>query len=306
MNRLLSILGPTASGKSSVALELARQLDGEIISCDSMQVYRGMDIGTAKASLSERNEIKHHLIDCLDIDQSFSARDFQLAADGIIRDIIARGKQPILCGGTGLYARALLYGFDLRPSDKAVASAIRSSYESGDEEGLINELNAYDPAVYERLKDNPRHWQRALEVLRVCGEIPSEQGSFKIADYVCPEFILMPSPELSRSRIRQRAEQMLDDGWIEETRVLVSQGLWDTPTAKQSIGYKLIERHLNGELARDELLEKIVIQTAQYAKRQRTWFRNQHSEAIRIIVNEQSSVKSLVDEIVDHFSEKSD
>ena len=200
----------------------------------------------------------------------------------------------------GLYARALLYGFDLRPSDKTIAKAIRETYQNGQKADLIAELNAYDPKIYDQLKDNPRHWLRSLEVLRVSGTLINQERVER-PSYVSPEFVLMPSPELSRKRIAKRSNEMLENGWIEETEVLIKQGLWDSPTAQQSIGYKYIAQYLNDEIDRDELVSKIIIQTSQYAKRQRTWFRNQHSDAIMIPVEESDQIEQIAQRILVKF-----
>ena len=143
--KLLSILGPTASGKSAVALEIAQRVDGEIISCDSMQIYRELDIGTAKVTKDEREKIPHHLIDICDISHRFSVAEFIESADPVISDCIDRGKQPILCGGTGLYAKALLYGFDFRPRDPEIAAELRQMFESDGPGDLIKELKAGCP-----------------------------------------------------------------------------------------------------------------------------------------------------------------
>ena len=164
---LLTILGPTASGKSAVALVLARRLGGEIVSCDAMQVYRGLDLGTAKPTPAERREIPHHLIDILELREAYSVRRFQADADRAIRDIVARGRQPILCGGTGLYARALLYGFSLWPADPELAAGLRREHAAGRGRALLAELAAAAPDLAARLAGNPRHWLRALEVLRL-------------------------------------------------------------------------------------------------------------------------------------------
>ncbi len=298
VSALLSILGPTASGKSQVALELARRLDGEIVACDSMTVYRGLDIGTAKPTLDERREIPHHLIDILDIHEPCDARTFCRLADIAIRDILARGRQPILCGGTGLYAKALLYGLPLQPGDPAVAEAIRHEYRRGGIEPLVAELAATDPQAAERTRDNPRRLMRALEIVRITAA-PVAPDEPNPPPYAAPEFILIPDSQWTRERILQRTISMLDAGWIGETERLISQGLLGTPTASQALGYPQIATWLAGPRASwDELVETLVRLTNRYAKRQRTWFRHQHPKGIQLPVHAGCTNADLVSRIL--------
>ncbi len=299
--KLLSILGPTASGKSSVAIELARILDGEIVSCDSMQIYKGLDIGTAKITSSESRGVPHHLIDGIELEERYSVVRFIADADRVIQDVISRGRQPILCGGTGLYAKALLYGFDCRPSDRAIADELRSLLESEGPDALLDELRRSIPDVAETIGDNPRHWLRALEVVRITGRPPERQEEFVRPDYAAPEFILMPPPELSRSRIRARTIAMLNAGWLEETRA-ISERFLASATATQALGYSFVIDHLSGRCSFDEMVEKIVIATARYAKRQRTWFRNQHPLATIIPIEDSDTTESIAAQILAHVS----
>ncbi len=296
--KLITILGPTASGKSAVALILAQRLTAEIISCDSMQIYRGLDIGTAKPSAEEQKSCPHHLVDFLDPAEPYSSRKFEEDADRIIRDCLFRGIQPILCGGTGMYARALLYGFEMWPSDRDIAAELRRDFEAGSGESLFTELAAAAPEVAEQRRDNPRHWLRALEVLRITGRPPPTQKTFTPPDYAAPEFILSPSPELTRARVRKRTGEMLAAGWIRETEELVAAGLLDTPTACQALGYQDIAAFLRGEIAsKSELLERLITLTCRYAKRQRTWFRNQHPSGIAIPVRAEDTAESIANVI---------
>ncbi len=297
--KLLSILGPTASGKSAVALELARRGGGEIVSCDSMMIYRGLDIGTAKPTPADRREVPHHLLDILEFSEPYNASRFQRDADAAIRAIIARGKQPILCGGTGLYARALLYGFAMWPRDPEVAAALRREFAAGNAETLLAELRAAAPELASRLEHNPRHWLRALEVLRLTGEPPRDQQDLAPPPYAAPEFVLMPGAELSRKRIRHRTEAMFREGWLEETKSLVEKGLLTTPTASQALGYVQLAQYLDGEIpSLAELTDEIVKLTCRYAKRQRTWFRRQHPNAIIIPVKAADTPAALTARIL--------
>ncbi len=303
MTRLLTILGPTASGKSAVAMALARRLEGEIVSCDSMQVYRELDIGTAKPTPAEQAEIPHHLIDILGLSEQYSAATFLHDADRIIRAVIDRGRQPILCGGTGLYARALLYGFNMWPSDKDVAAEVRRDFDERGEDWLRRELTTVAPEFVQHLDENPRHWLRALEVVRITGHAPDLQDDFHKPDYAAPEYILMPSPETTRARIRRRSAAMLQNGWLEEAKQIGEERFRASPTAAQALGYSLVFDYLSGGIPDlDQLTEKIVIATARYAKRQRTWFRHQHPDAIMIPVEPRSTVQDLAGQILTSFA----
>lgn len=299
--KLLSVLGPTASGKSSVAIELARTLGGEIISCDSMQLYKGLDIGTAKITTAEAKDIPHHLIDVLELEDRYSVAKYIADADAVIREIIARGNQPILCGGTGLYAKALLYGFDCRPADRSVAEELRRQLDADGPEPLLAELRSAAPECARSIGDNPRHWLRALEVVRITGAPPRLQDQPTQPAYAGPEFILMPSAELSRERIRKRAQAMFDAGWIDETRA-IAERFKASSTAAQALGYAIVIDHLEGRCSYGEMIERIVTATARYAKRQRTWFRHQHPKGIILPVDASDNAESIAARILEASS----
>lgn len=297
---LVAILGPTASGKSAVALALAQRLGGEIVSCDSMQVYRGLDIGTAKPTPAERQLVPHHLLDVLDLGEPCTAKRFRDLAEAAIREILARGRWPILCGGTGLYARALLYGLDLAPHDETLAAALRQGWEApGGAAALAAELAQADPASVACAQGNPRRLLRALEILRLTGTPPSQLRTRQpLPDYVGPEFVLMPSPELTRRLVAPRTRAMLDGGWLEETAALVDRGLLASPTAGQALGYPEVAAYLRGEIAtRAELEERLVTLTCRYARRQRTWFRHQHPRARVLALDQALSPAALAAEL---------
>lgn len=291
MKPLIAILGPTASGKSSLALQIARKFDGEIISCDSMQVYKEMNIGSAKPSLAEQALAPHHFIDCFEIEKEYNAQAFCSLADVTLQDIQKRSKLPILTGGTGLYSKMFIYGSDTLPSDKKIAQDIRDHYESHGIKQLFEELEQHDSATALRTQANDRRTMRALEAVRIL-KTPLPERSFSIEPRIpCQQFILMPAADYSRQLIHKRCLEMLEEGWIEEAEALIAKGLLETPTAAQSLGYKEIGQYLNGEMNKAELTEKLSIKTCQYAKRQRTWFRNQHPNST--LVNFQNSEERL-------------
>ena len=300
---VLSILGPTASGKSDLAMLAAEMLDGEIISCDSMQVYKGMDIGTAKPTPEERKRVPHHLVDCFSLDTRYSASMFYDLASEIIPDIESRGKVPIIAGGTGMYVKLLLYGNDMPPADRELHAELKRRLKEEGRDVLLEELKEKDPATAERVKDNNRRLIRALEAVTLTGKVIPEKASWG-DEPVIPglQIVNMCSPELNRSRIKKRTGIMLKEGWIEETQELIKQGLWATPTACQSLGYRQIGDYLEGKFeSLDALEEKIVTLTCRYAKRQRTWFRNQHPGSVQIERKEGDSSEKIAEDIVRQY-----
>ena len=266
------IAGPTATGKSEIALHLAAQIGGEIISADSMQVYRGLDIGTAKSSRADRARVPHHLIDILNLTESFDAAQFARLAHRLAAEIQSRGHVPILCGGTGFYFRAVLEGLGEAPPAEA---KLRAELEVAPRESLLAELKARDPAAYENIdKKNPRRVIRALEVIRLTGKPFSEVQSPK-PKVQGPEpelFCFTRSADDLRQRIDARVDAMFARGLVDETRELLQHGLAENRTAMQAIGYRQVVEHLRGERSLSETIELVKIRTRQFAKRQLTWF----------------------------------
>jgi tRNA dimethylallyltransferase len=242
-----------------------------------MQIYRELDIGSAKPTVEELSEVKHHMVDELNIEDSWTAADFCKKAEDIR---LEHKKSPlIMAGGTGLYAKMFLYGADTLPSNKNLAQEIREQYEREGIENIFAKLAILDPISAEKLKDNNRRILRAYEAAYLLNGPLPERSFSQTARFDCRQIILMPSAELSRELIAKRCIEMLKEGWIEEGEKLIEKGLLKTPTASQALGYKEIALHLDGQLSREELQEKLTIKTCQYAKRQRTWFRNQHPSA---------------------------
>ncbi|WDE98784.1 tRNA (adenosine(37)-N6)-dimethylallyltransferase MiaA [Lentisphaera profundi] len=299
--KLISILGPTASGKSSLAFALAKKLQCPIISCDSMQNYRKLDIGSAKPSIDELKQIKHHMVDELDINQSWTAAAFYEQAEEIRLEHQKNEQALIMAGGTGLYAKMFLYGADTLPSDKTLAQEIRERYEQEGSTHIFAELAKIDPLSAEKLKDNDRRMLRAYEAAKLLNGPLPERSFAQEPRFDCRQIILMPAAELSRELIAKRCIKMLSEGWIEEAQELIQQGLLESPTACQALGYKEIQQFLLGALDRNELQERLIIKTCQYAKRQRTWFRNQHPGA-EVFTYQNSEERELVFKtILDEF-----
>jgi len=270
------IAGQTAIGKSDVALALAEQIGGEIISVDSMQVYRGLDIGTAKPSRAERERVPHHLIDVVGLEETFDAARFADLAGKAEAEIRAREKVPILCGGTGLYFKAFLEGLGEAP---AADPGLRAALEQVPMEDLLRELEERDPLTFQRIdRKNPRRVVRAVEVIRLTGRPFSEQRSVwgsGESGSPCTAFGLRRSASDLRTRIDVRVDAMFRNGLVEETRTLLKRGLETNRTAMQALGYRQVVEHLRGQRSLEETIELVKIRTRQFAKRQMTWFRRQ-------------------------------
>lgn len=278
MSRTLYLVGPTASGKSAVALELAMMLGGEIISADSMQVYRGLDIGTAKPSPAERARVPHHLIDVVDVSESFDAAKFVRLAAQAEHDIHSRGRRAIICGGTGFYLKALLDGLgDAPPAD----DALRARLEVTPLAELLAELRERDPVTFERIdRNNRRRVVRAIEVIRLTGKPFSSQQAewrtaFSLDTVPSTVFGLQRSSDDLRARIDVRVDDMFARGLVDETRELLARGLEQNRTAMQAIGYRQVVAHLRGERSLEHTIELVKTKTRRFAKRQMTWFRRQ-------------------------------
>lgn len=277
------IMGPTASGKTSLAIAVAKAASGEVISADSMQIYKNLDIGTAKPSQSERAGIRHHLIDIAHVSEKYDVFRFLEDAGRIIHDIRTRGNLPVVAGGTGLYMRALIYGMDSLPADEQLKAELFGKFDSDEAYPVLKELMLEkDPLDFERFQPNRRRLIRAYEVFMLTGvpmcELQKRWGDAKPrTDAV--SFFLSWNRELLKERIRARCEKMLAEGWMEEALKLIDEGLLKTPTAWQALGYRQICDYASGKIGRDELSDRIVTATWQFARRQLTWFRNQHPEA---------------------------
>jgi tRNA dimethylallyltransferase len=273
--RALYLTGPTGSGKSAVALVLAERLGGEILSVDSMQVYRGLDLGTAKPGPAERARVPHHLLDVADLDQPFTAADFVRLARTAAETILGRGRVPIFCGGTGLYFKAWLAGLGDAP---APDPALRAALEATPLPALLEELRAGDPETYARIdRANPRRVVRAVEVLRLSGRPWSAQRAVWGAETggAIRVFGLRRAPADLRARLDARVEAMFAAGLVEETRRLLERGLAGNRTALQAIGYRQVVEHLRGERGLAETLALVKHKTWQFARRQMTWCRHQ-------------------------------
>lgn len=269
---IVAIVGPTASGKTALSLDLAERLDGEIINADSMQFYRGMDIGTAKLPIDERRGIAHHLIDIMDVRDEASVAQFQADARRAIEEIQARGRTPILVGGSGLYVRAALDVLELPPTDPDVRARLESEAESRGIAALLARLHEVDPASAAKLTDN-RRIIRALEVFEITGR--TFTSFMPQREYAAPavQIGVTLDREVLHERINQRVLDMARGGLLEEVAALEGQGLREGSTAPHAIGYRQFLAVLDGQLSEPEAIESTQRATRQFAKRQLTWFR---------------------------------
>ena len=279
--KILAISGPTAVGKTALAIRVAEELGGEIISCDSMQIYKGMDIGTAKPTKEELARVPHHMLDVVSPDVDFSCAEYKAMATEAIEDIISRGKLPIFCGGTGLYLESVLYngGFSEAPADKAVRERLAANTPEENWKRLID----IDPdaAAKTHMNNLPRVI-RALEIYDLTGITKTEwdrRSKEKTSDYDSRVIVLYASDRnFLYDRINHRVDIMIDEGLVEEVRAL---SLKKDSTAGQAIGYKEITEYFEGKSTLEEAIEKIKQASRNYAKRQQTWWR--HSNEARFV-----------------------
>jgi tRNA dimethylallyltransferase len=304
----LLLAGPTAAGKSAVALSLAEKLGGEIISVDSMQVYRGLDVGTAKPTLAERQRVTHHLIDILELTESFDAAQFARRAQAAVAEIQNRGRVPILCGGTGLYFKAFLAGLGEAPPANP---EVRAQLEKSPLPKLLVELEARDPFTYQRIdRQNPRRVIRALEVIRLTGKPFSVQrASWSGDESSGPEggtklfFGLIRSSADLHARIEARVDEMFRRGLVAETERLLTLGLGKNPTAMQALGYRQVVEYLRGDRSLEATIALVKVRTRQFAKRQMTWFRG-HAKVNWITLEREARLSALAERLAGHYQDQ--
>jgi tRNA dimethylallyltransferase len=277
---LIAIVGPTASGKSALALRLAREEGGEIVSCDSLQVYRGLDIGSAKATARERAEIAHHLIDVVDPDEVFSAAEYARQARAVLTAIAERGHLPIVAGGTGLYLRALIEGLFEGPArDESRRRRLEALAIRYGDERLHRLLRHLDPEAAERVGPRDRvRTVRALEVFWATGQPISalrRQRGRPLEGFRVLVLGLNPDRDRLRDVVIARTRRMLDSGLVEEVRGLMERGYGPELRPLQAIGYREAVAVVRGEMSRAEAEAAIVTATMRFARRQMTWFRHQ-------------------------------
>lgn len=305
MKPLIVIAGPTATGKTRLGIELARCLGGEIVSADSMQLYRGMDVGTAKATGAERAEAPHHMLDVCEPWEDYSVSRYVAEAGAVCDRLLAAGRTPILVGGTGLYIDSLLAGRDFagrQEGDEALRRALEADYGRLGGEAMRERLRAVDPARAEKLHPGDRRRIiRALEVYALTGKTITEHDAETRARpprYASARYVLtFARRETLYARIDRRVERMVADGLFEEVEGLLASGLSADCTAMQAIGYKEAVLALRGELTREEAIARICQNSRRYAKRQLTWFKRD-SGAHWLVWDEEPDYPAAVERIL--------
>lgn len=304
IKRIYILAGPTAAGKTDIALRIAEKLDAWIISADSRQVYRGMDIGTAKPSKSDRAMIKHFLLDVIDPDSVFSAGEFLTSALDIIKSAQQQNRNILVVGGTGLYIRALVKGFNLAGTPKIddIRNELDERLKTCGLENLVEELNRLDSNASESIDlKNPRRVIRALEIVKATGKpLDQSRGSNERDDFNFAVIGLRRDREELRERIQSRINLMIESGWIDEVRNLASKNYDNDSPAMTGIGYKELREHLDGIIDLDLAVERINIRTRQYAKRQMTWF-NADDYIRWFDLNSHDDIESVSERILHEF-----
>lgn len=301
---LIIIAGPTATGKTKLSVELAKIVDGEIISADSIQVYKGMDIGSAKVTKEEMCGIRHHLIDVLAPSEEFNITVFQRLAKAAIEDIYSRGKVPILAGGTGFYIQSVLYDIDFTENEENSEireELVRISLEENGKDILFDMLREIDPKSAASIdKNNVKRIIRAIEFYKLSGKKISEHNeeqSKKEAAYNASFFVLTDDRKVLYERIDRRVDKMISDGLVDEVKALLKSGMTKDMVSMQGIGYKEIVSYLNGEITLDEAVYIIKRDTRHFAKRQITWFKREKDVIWfdRSIMSEDEIIKAMTE-----------
>ena len=279
MKKVIAIAGPTASGKTALAVELAKKINGEVISCDSMQIYKDMSIGTAKPTVEEMDGVPHYLIDFVSPDERYSVADFKRDAEEKIEYVLSRGKVPILCGGTGLYIDTLVLGIDYPEIelDQEYRDELMKKAESEEDlKELYEEAKSIDPEAMEKISENDKkRITRVLELYKATGKTKTELEKISRSNgvkYDYRVFAIDMDREKLYDRINRRVDIMIEQGLIDEVRNIIDK--YDKfPTAMQGLGYKEVVEYFDGKLTKQEMIDKIKQETRRYAKRQLTWFR---------------------------------
>ena len=300
-NQVIVICGPTASGKTRLGIELAKKIDGEIVSCDSMQIYKDMTIGTAKPTEEERSEAVHHLVDFVLPSERYSVAEYKKDAENTIEQIIEKNKKPIIVGGTGLYLNSLVYGIDYPNivTDLNYRQELEEKVNKEGLESLYKEATKIDSKAIEKISPNDKkRILRILEIYHSTGktkteiEADSRKNGPKF-DYKI--FVLNMDREKLYDRINRRVDLMIENGLIEEVKALLEK-YKEFPTAMQGLGYKEVVEYLENKTTKDEMIDKIKQETRRYAKRQITWFKS-YKDAIWLDASNNDNVSIILENI---------
>ncbi len=299
--KVIVICGPTASGKTALSIELAKKIDGEVVSCDSMQIYKDMDIGTAKPTKEEMQGIKHYLIDFVSPDERYSVADYKKDAKKAIKEILEKGKTPIVVGGTGLYIDSLIYEIEYQDIkfDETYRKALEEQAEKNGLDMLYEKAKKIDPKAIEKISRNDKkRILRILEIYHATGKNKTEQekeSRKKEVEYDYKVYALDWDREKLYERINKRVDIMIEQGLVEEVRKIYKK-YEKFPTAMQGLGYKEVVEYIEGNTTKEEMIEKIKQETRRYAKRQLTWFRKNKQT---IWLNAQDTIQNNIQVILE-------
>lgn len=305
--KVIVICGPTASGKTALSIELAKKINGEIVSADSMQIYKEMDIGTAKPTLDEKQGIPHYVMDCISPEQRFSVADYKKMAKEAIKNILEKGKRPIIVGGTGLYVDSLIYEIEYPDIqlDEQYRKFLEKRVETEGLETLYYEAMKIDEEATKKISINDKkRILRILEIYNSTGKTKTQQekeSRKKEPEYDYHVFALEWNREFLYQRINKRVDIMIEQGLIEEVKSIIKQHK-EFPTAMQGLGYKEVIEYLEGQTTKDEMIEKIKQETRRYAKRQLTWFRKNKQT---IWLNGEDKIENNIQKILEDINWKS-
>ena len=299
--QVIVICGPTASGKTSLGIGLAKKIDGEIVSCDSMQIYKDMTIGTAKPTDEERKEAVHYLVDFVSPNERYSVAEYKKDAENTIEEIIKKGKKPIIVGGTGLYLNSLVYGIDYPnvETDLEYRKELEDRVQKEGLENLYQEAKNVDDIATKKISPNDKkRILRILEIYHTTGQTKTELEEISRKNgpkYDYKIFVLNMERSILYDRINKRVDLMIEQGLIKEVKNLLIK-YKELPTAMQGLGYKEVVEYLDNKLTKDEMIEKIKQETRRYAKRQITWFKS-YKEAILLNALDERNVDIIMENI---------
>ena len=301
--KIVVIVGPTASGKTKLSIELAKRIDGEVVSCDSMQIYKEMDIGSAKPTIEEMQGIKHHLIDYISPEERYSVARYKQDAKKAIKEILEKGKVPIIVGGTGLYVNSLIYEIEYNKIefDAEYREKLEEKAKKGLED-LYEEAKKIDPKAMEIISPNDK--KRIIRVLEIYHATKKTKTELEIesrkneVQYDYRVFAIDIRRDILYDRINKRVDKMIEQGLIQEVENL-KQKYSEFPTAMQGLGYKEVVQYFENELTKEEMIEKIKQETRRYAKRQLTWFRKNKQT---IWLDGQEKIEINVQKILENFN----
>ena len=305
-NKILTIIGPTAVGKTSLSIDLAKKLDGEIIGLDSRQIYFGMSVGTAQPSLEEQNNVPHHLIGIRSPDEIITAGEYAKLVNAVIIDVKERGKAPIICGGAGLYYRALHEGiFEGSTSDFEIRKKLEQEYESNPKSLFIKLINI-DPEYAEIVHiNNKKRLIRAIEIFEITGQTPTKHYKNQKENHELKQDLFTVLLKMDKDqlfyRICKRTEMMVEMGLIDEVKHLLSNYSKESAHPLDSIGYRQVIQYIEGNISKQEMIDDINLRTRQFVKKQMTWFKSEPID-LEIDLTNQQNYSKIIEKIISNYN----